>query len=157
MTLENQQTGVKIGAIDVPNHKRKKLVVIRDNFATVYGTFNDDVSANSFMVELEKFVGIRLMDPKIEAVRQKVEAEDLFLMLAEEASELAHSALKYARVIGGRNPTPVSMAQAVRSVIEEFSDLKLCADVAGLYCDDGIYNQKLSRWIERLEEQDGNE
>ena len=51
--------------------------------------------------------------------------------LAEEAAELSKAALKLARVIRGENPTPVSYAQAVDSLMEEAADVELPECVAG--------------------------
>lgn len=74
--------------------------------------------------------------------------------LAEEATELAHAALKLARITRGENPTPVDRSNALDALIEELGDVRLCAAVLGdLY---GSLNtvdterQKLERWKHRL-------
>lgn len=74
--------------------------------------------------------------------------------LAEEATELAHAALKLARITRGENPTPVGRSEALDALIEELGDVRLCAAVLGdLY---GSLNtvdterQKLERWKHRL-------
>lgn len=77
--------------------------------------------------------------------------------LAEEASELSKAALKLARVIRGENPTPVSYAQAVDSLMEETADVRNCLNVL----QDGAFpislnteqteQAKMNRWIDRLE------
>lgn len=74
--------------------------------------------------------------------------------LAEEATELAHAALKLARITREENPTPVGRSEALDALIEELGDVRLCAAVLGdLY---GSLNtvdterQKLERWKHRL-------
>ncbi len=75
--------------------------------------------------------------------------------LAEEATELAHAALKLARIRRGENPTPTEKHEASRALLEEFADVLLCSACVGLRTDDKrvgeIYNRKLKRWCERLE------
>ena len=44
-------------------------------------------------------------------------------LTAEECSELAHAALKLARVFRGENPTPVTMEEAMESFVEELADV----------------------------------
>lgn len=74
--------------------------------------------------------------------------------LAEEATELAHAALKLARITRGENPTPVDRSKALDALIEELGDVRLCAAILGdLY---GGLNtadterRKLERWKRRL-------
>ena len=44
----------------------------------------------------------------IDVIREILPQEELLAQLAEEASELAHAALKLRRVYDGRNYTPVT-------------------------------------------------
>ena len=48
-------------------------------------------------------------------------------MLAEEASELTQAALKASRVLRGENPTPVTVAEALTHLVEEYTDVVQCA------------------------------
>lgn len=82
--------------------------------------------------------------------------------LAEEAAELAQSALKVARIIRGRNPTPVTLPDALDSLTEEIGDVRLCISV--LESADGwefdteaVEDMKLLRWYNRLNEFYGGE
>lgn len=43
--------------------------------------------------------------------------------LAEECNELAKAALKYARILRGENPTPVTRTEAMEAISEEWSDV----------------------------------
>lgn len=93
----------------------------------------------------------------------------LYEMLAEEASELAQAASKYARYL--RNDQPLSEewneGAGFSNVIEEFGDVNLCFDMIVRDRTSGnfesaemkaIYDaasedtkRKLKRWAERLE------
>lgn len=72
--------------------------------------------------------------------------------MAEEATELAQAALKYARTLRKENPTPVTMEEAWERVKEEFADLLVCADVVGLQPDVKTMYEKRTRWVDRLNE-----
>lgn len=50
-------------------------------------------------------------------------------MLAEECSELAHAALKLARIQRGENPTPATEDTWRGKVIEEMADIMICLDI----------------------------
>ena len=86
-------------------------------------------------------------------IRQHVPTPALYEQLAEECTELAHSALKVARIYRRESPTPVRFVDAVRSVFEEFTDVMTVASVIGLKVDDLAMEGKLDRWHQRLEEQ----
>ena len=81
----------------------------------------------------------------------------LLEQLAEECTELAQASLKYARVLRGENPTPVSAGDARMELIEEMADVLLCIDVASEscgICDAGINlhkTRKKQRWEARIE------
>lgn len=89
---------------------------------------------------------------QIESISSKYETKTLLDQLAEEATELAHAALKASRIMRGENPTPVNIMDAERKLVEEWTDLCLVADVMGLNLDEDIYDGKLNRWTARLNE-----
>lgn len=89
---------------------------------------------------------------QIESISSRYETKTLLDQLAEEATELAHAALKASRIMRGENPTPVTLHEAESMVIEEWTDLCLVADVIGLNLDEDIYDGKLNRWEHRLSE-----
>lgn len=76
----------------------------------------------------------------------------LYELLAEECAELAHAALKMARLL--RDENPVSEAENYYflkdNLKEEFTDIALVADVLDLRASSDIYNKKLDRWLERM-------
>ncbi len=80
----------------------------------------------------------------------------LYEALAEEATELAMAALKYARVLRGENPTHLKKDEVKNNLIEEFTDVHCVADVIDLTVNPEIKSYKLHRWYERLKEAERN-
>lgn len=93
-----------------------------------------------------------------EFVRDHLSEEELLAQLAEEASELAHAALKLRRALDGRNPTPVPVEEARAGLNEEVADVMLCLQVLNIspHSQDinGPKYRKLDRWIGRLLQRD---
>lgn len=89
---------------------------------------------------------------QIESISSSIKTVTLLDQLAEEATELAHAALKASRIMRGENPTPVTLRDAEAMVTEEWTDLCLVADVIGLSLDEDVYDGKLNRWENRLRE-----
>ena len=89
-------------------------------------------------------------------IKQKVSEAALYEQLAEECVELAHAALKLARIKRGENPTPVSVKDALGAVMEEYTDLRLVAYVLEMLWDVDVFEQKLLRWYKRLGEVNGD-
>ena len=82
----------------------------------------------------------------------------LMEQLAEECSELAQAALKLARKERGENPTPKTLDECFKALIEEMADVKLCIWVVEASrsfdlrrnCD-----RKRERWAQRIREARG--
>ena len=78
--------------------------------------------------------------------------------LAEECSELAQAALKLARKERGENPTPKTLDECFKALIEEMADVKLCILVVeairgfNLSCN---CDRKRERWAQRIREARG--
>ena len=93
---------------------------------------------------------------KVDYIRKCLGEEDLYLQMAEEAAELSKAALKMARVISGRNPTPVTKPVAFHNVLEEIADVKNCMMVLDLNKYDldisMLQVDKIGRWEERLKQ-----
>ena len=94
---------------------------------------------------------------KIAAIRSKIPRTEVLAIIAEEAAELAHAALKYRRTIDGTNPTPVSQADALSNLIEELADVRTAVmvlfempQVAEIAIDQNV-GLKVDRWMQRLE------
>ena len=79
----------------------------------------------------------------------------LLEQLSEECVELAHAALKLARVLRAQNPTPISQEMAEKMLLEETADVELCLMVwrSEHEMDTAAsIGQKLARWKERLKQ-----
>lgn len=87
-------------------------------------------------------------------VRDRLELDEIYAQLAEEAAELAHAALKMRRVINRKNPTPVDADDAFESVVEEASDVIAVLDTLHIARDECRIAQKLTRWEERIKDGD---
>ncbi len=73
----------------------------------------------------------------------------MYEMLAEECTELAHEALKMARVIRGENPTPKTEDAVKEHLIEEVTDVRLCLRELDLSYDNLIMERKVERFLQR--------
>lgn len=76
--------------------------------------------------------------------------------LAEECMELAHCALKLARVLRGDNPVGNSGLNYRNELEEEYTDVVNCAIALGLKPNADISMWKWERQKKRLEERGGN-
>ena len=87
-------------------------------------------------------------------VREALSYADALGQLAEEATELAHAALKLERVVRGTNPTPVTRVEATKNVMVEIADVMNALEVTQFYPDQenivAIREIKMERWAERL-------
>lgn len=92
----------------------------------------------------------------------KLNYSECLCQLAEEADELGHAALKLRRALTKTNPTPVSVADAEKNLLEELVDVRVAIDACGLNTQSRdaqeIYDAKVSRWAKRLgDDTDGAE
>lgn len=92
----------------------------------------------------------------LEKVRSSLTEEELLCQLAEEATELAHAALKLRRAVVKKNFTPVSVGDAVDNLLEELADVQVCCialdlEYARLEVEKTVC-VKLERWARRLKE-----
>ncbi len=77
-------------------------------------------------------------------------------LLAEECMELAHAALKLARVERGENPTPKQPEECREKVTEEWADVVICLEELqdfawiDLCLFDKYYGYKRNRFSERI-------
>ena len=62
---------------------------------------------------------------KLQYIIDCLPTEELLCQLAEEASELAHAALKLRRCYDNTNPTPVPKEDALTGLFEEIADVWL--------------------------------
>jgi hypothetical protein len=71
-------------------------------------------------------------------------------MLAEECSELAHAALKMARILRGENPTPKTEEEMEQKLLEEATDVELCLMDVGIEPDADLMAAKMKRFRKRM-------
>lgn len=87
---------------------------------------------------------------RIECINQNVPEAAIYEQMAEECSELSHALLKKARKLRGENYTPSSTEQIEHDILEEFTDVLLCAKVLHIEMDPFIFVEKLNRWALRV-------
>lgn len=85
---------------------------------------------------------------------EKIGRAAMLELLAEESAELLQAALKMARIMRGENPTPVTRMQAEKNLIEEYTDVRLCAKDLGLRKDSATARAKLQRFQRRWDEKE---
>ena len=98
----------------------------------------------------------------LEYIAENLSEEDILCQIAEEASELAQSALKLRRVITGTNPTPVTVDEAKYNLLEEYGDVigsflvyakKNNLDDESVYeTSNEFIKSKFDRWAQRIKE-----
>lgn len=95
------------------------------------------------------------MDRPDEKIKQHIPQDELLTQLAEECAELSQAALKLRRALTGINPTPVTVEEARKNLVEEAADVY---NVLGLLLDAednaeiySIIRRKKERWLKRLE------
>ena len=95
------------------------------------------------------------MDRLNEKIKQPLPQDELLAQLAEECAELSQAALKLRRALTGINPTPVTVEEARKNLVEETADvynvmglLLDAADNAEIY---SIIRRKKERWLKRLD------
>lgn len=83
-------------------------------------------------------------------IAEKIGKAAMLEQFAEECMELGHACLKMARIIRGTNPTPVPAQTAWENIIEEYTDVRLCARELEIQPDGGIAKRKMNRWRKRM-------
>lgn len=85
----------------------------------------------------------------LDKIRHLISEPALYEQMAEECSELSQALLKKARKLRNENYTPKSYSEINDNLIEEYTDVRLCAMVLSLSIDETILSEKLNRWIFR--------
>lgn len=91
----------------------------------------------------------------VNAIYNQVPQTEILAQLAEEATELAHAALKLRRVLDGTNPTETELPEAETNLQEEYADVELCwtlvdEQYAHNERAENLMEFKAKRWIDRL-------
>lgn len=95
----------------------------------------------------------------VKYIRSRLNDEDIYYQLAEEAAELSEAALKMARVLRGKNPTPVTEQEAFLGLLSEYADVEVCIaalnwKIKDLNAVTTMKTYKSSRWVKRLQEKE---
>lgn len=88
-------------------------------------------------------------------ITHNLDIDDLFLQMAEEAAELSQACLKYVRAHKGNNPTKDSEDVYLKGIIEEFTDVQVCAESIDITADSDIHDSKIHRWVDRIRKKNG--
>ena len=97
----------------------------------------------------------------LEYIAANLSDKDILCQIAEEAAELAQTALKLRRAITGTNPTPVTVEQAADNLVEEYGDTVVA--MTAYYMKHGAIDRKVvdileqsytkyNRWEKRIKE-----
>ena len=89
-------------------------------------------------------------------IKHSLPVTEILAGLAEEATELAHAALKLRRVFDGTNPTPKNEEEAIMDLWEEIADVKIYCSLLDVNPKEisRIMDEKINRWRERLMRRD---
>lgn len=122
------------------------------------GAFNTDtydilLQIENLCEEPEK--EIDSVEADINYIADNLESDDLFLQMAEEAAELSQACLKYVRAHKGNNPTKDSEDVYLKGIIEEFTDVQVCAEAIDITADSDIRDSKIHRWADRIRKKNG--
>ena len=88
---------------------------------------------------------------------EKIGIPAMYEQLAEECTELAKAALKMARVIRGENPTPKTVEEVRTNLIEEVTDVAICASELKLEYDPDLWERKINRFQHRWRTREATE
>lgn len=100
-------------------------------------------------------------EDKLKKIFNAIKTKAILEQLIEELGELVQASAKHLRIMRGVNPTPITHSENTENIQEEIADVQICIDltIQSLRCDsvktqkeiEFIKQQKLSRWLDRLE------
>ncbi len=79
----------------------------------------------------------------------RIGAAATYEMLAEESIEMAHAAMKMARILRGENPTPLKMEDAFKNICEEYTDVAICLRELPVKVNEDLMCRKKERFLQR--------
>ena len=93
----------------------------------------------------------------MEYIVNRVSEEALLEQLIEECGELVQASAKRLRIIRGENPTPITLDDNIKNMVEELADVSLCARAAISKLNIRArvlikQDEKLDRWHNRINE-----
>ena len=141
-----------------PNAVDKEAIKIALNSVYRNGAFNRDTYDILLHIENlceEPEEKTDSVEADINYVVDHLDSDDLFLQMAEEAAELSQACLKYVRAHKGNNPTKDSEDVYLNGIIEEFTDVQVCAEAIDITADSDIHDSKIHRWADRIRKKNG--
>lgn len=100
-------------------------------------------------------------EDKLKKIFNAIKTKAILEQLIEELGELVQASAKHLRIMRGVNPTPITHSENTENIQEEIADVQICIELAiqAMSYDstemqkkiDFIKQQKLSRWLDRLE------
>lgn len=148
---------------DELTRKKDNLVdteVIKNSLNSVYGKDAFNTDAYDILLQIKNLCEepkeeIDSVEEDINYVVDNLDSDDLFLQMAEEAAELSRACLKYVRAHKGNNPTKDSEDIYLNGIIEEFTDVQVCAEAIDITADSDIHDSKIHRWADRIRKKNG--
>lgn len=148
----DELTRKKVNTVDTESIKiALNSVYGKDAFNT--DTYNILLQIENLCEEPEE--EIDSVEEDINYVVDNLDYDDLFLQMAEEAAELSQACLKYVRAHKGNNPTKDSEDVYLNGIIEEFTDVQVCAEAIDITADSDIHDSKIHRWADRIRKKNG--
>ena len=127
---------------------------------SIYGNDAFNMDTYDILLKIENLCEepkeeIDSVEEDINYVVYNLDSDDLFLQMAEEAGELSQACLKYVRAHKGNNPTKDSEDVYLNWIIEEFTDVQVCAEAIDITADSDIHDSKIHRWADRIRKKNG--
>lgn len=124
----------------------------RKVFDQIIREYENSCGAQSIPAPVTEVAAPDEVNPKISDFLSEAE---LLAQLAEEASELAQAALKLRRALDGTSPTPKSVRECRKALVEEIADVQVCVQALPLTGEERIEicrveSRKRRRWLDRL-------
>lgn len=139
--------------IDVEDFGNLKVISVKcDYYDAAYCVLQGLIC---LATKLEKSEDENSIESDIYYITHNLDIDDLFLQMAEEAAELSQACLKYVRAHKGNNPTKDSEDVYLKGIIEEFTDVQVCAEAIDITADSDIHDSKIHRWADRIRKKNG--
>ena len=87
----------------------------------------------------------------IREIQSKLTEAAKYEQLAEECTELAKACLKKSRKLRNENYTPLTMDEIDSNIEEEWVDVRIAGNICSLYTNWNLWESKIKRWRDRLE------
>lgn len=130
-----------------------------DEACDIYASDLNEAGAEkcSCFKKRNRFVEIEGINENIKYIRENLSDKARLIQLGEECAELSAAIFKLLRKTETDNPTPKSLDEVRKNLIEEIEDVTVSISVISEHLiDRKIFESKLKRWVERLKEREKN-